>query len=81
MQDTALYQYLLDLQSPWAVSRVTLDVTGQRVDVWAEHADAVAWSCPHCSQVLPVYDHADLTDQLGRGMGGDAAGGHTRANP
>ncbi len=31
MQDTALYQYLLGLQSPWTVSRVNLDGTGQRV--------------------------------------------------
>lgn len=32
MQDTVLYQYLLSLQSPWTVSRVKLDVQGQRVD-------------------------------------------------
>src|SRR5574337_63982 len=43
MQDTALYQYLLGLKSPWTVSRVKLDVNGQRVDVWAEHPDDVAW--------------------------------------
>ena len=43
MQDTALYEYLLGLKSPWTVSRVTLDVNGQRVDVWAEHPeDAVS---------------------------------------
>jgi transposase len=59
MQDTTRYQYLLGLRSPWTVSRVDLDVTGQRVDVWAEHAEAVAWSCPHCSPMLPVYDHAE----------------------
>jgi hypothetical protein len=33
MQDTALYQYLLGLQSPWTVSRVHLDMNEQRVDV------------------------------------------------
>lgn len=59
MQDTALYQYLLGLQSPWTVSHVNLDMNEQRVDVWAAHSDVVAWSCPHCSQVLPVYDHAE----------------------
>jgi len=42
MQDTALYQYLLGLKSPWTVSRVQLNLTGQRVDVWTEHpTDAV----------------------------------------
>ena len=32
MQDTAFYQFLLDMQSPWTVSRVTC-VKGQRVDL------------------------------------------------
>ena len=59
MQDTALYQYLLGLQSPWTVSRVNLDVTGQRVDVWAEHPEDGAGACPHCAKTLPLYDHAE----------------------
>jgi transposase len=59
MQDTALYQYLLGLQSPWTVSRVNLDVNGQRVDVWAEHPEDAAWACPHCTKTLPLYDHAE----------------------
>mgnify|MGYP001593934189 FL=1 len=59
MQDTALYQYLLGLKSPWTVSRVGLDVNGQRVDVWAEHPEDAAWECPQCSTMLPLYDHAE----------------------
>ena len=59
MQDTALYQYLLGLQSPWTVSRVNLDVKGQQVDVWAEHPADAAWACPHCAKTLPLYDHAE----------------------
>jgi transposase len=59
MQDTALYQYLLGLQSPWTVNRVTLDVNGQRVDVWAVHPEGAMWACPHCSRALPLYDHAE----------------------
>ena len=59
MQDTALYQYLLGLQSPWTVSRVNLDINGQRVDVWAEHQEDAAWACPHCTKTLPLYDHAE----------------------
>ena len=59
MQDTALYQYLLGLKSPWAVSRVTLDIKGQRVDVWAAHPEDAAWACPHCTKTLPLYDHAE----------------------
>ena len=34
MHDTALDQDLLGLQSPWTVSRVNLDVKGQRVNGW-----------------------------------------------
>jgi len=59
MQDTALYQYLLGLKSPWTVSCVNLDVKGQRVDVWAEHPEDAAWECPQCSKKLPLYDHAE----------------------
>ncbi|MBI5854822.1 MAG: ISL3 family transposase, partial [Nitrospirae bacterium] len=59
MHDTALYQYLLGLQSPWTVSRVELNVKGQRVDVWAEHPEGVSWACPQCSRELPLYDHAE----------------------
>ncbi len=59
MQDTALYQYLLGLQSPWTVSRVNLDLNEQRVDVWAEHSEEAKWLCPHCTETLPLYDHAE----------------------
>ena len=59
MQDTALYQYLLGLKSPWAVSRVELNVTRQCVDVWAEHSEDAAWACPRCTKTLPLYDHAE----------------------
>lgn len=58
MQDTALYQYLLGLQSPWTVSRVAMDVQGQRIDVWADHPNDASWTCPQCAKVLPLYDHA-----------------------
>lgn len=59
MQDTALYQYLLGLQSPWTVSRINLNVTGQCVDVGAEHPADAAWECPHGTKTLPLYDHAE----------------------
>ena len=59
MQDTALYQYLLGLKSPWSVSRVNLDMQKQCVDVWAEHPETATWVCPHCTQTQPLYDHAE----------------------
>jgi len=59
LQDTALYQYLLGLTSPWTVSRVNLDVKTQRVDVWAEHPQSASWECPQCAKKLGLYDHAE----------------------
>jgi len=59
MHDTALYQDLLGLKSPWTVSRVELNVTGQCVEVWAEHPEGASWPCPHCARGLPLYDHAE----------------------
>ena len=59
MQDTALYQYLLGLNSPWTVSRVELNVKRQCVEVWAAHPEGALWACPKCAQELPLYDHAE----------------------
>jgi len=59
MQDTALYEYLLGLKTPWKVARVELNVNEQHVDVWAEHPDGIVWGCPTCSRELTLYDHAE----------------------
>lgn len=58
MQDTKLFETILGIQPPWRISRVALDTTGERVDLWAEHA-ATRWPCPECQQELACHDHAD----------------------
>ena len=58
MRDVELYQQLLGLVAPWTVGRVELSVEGERVDIWAEHAE-VRWPCPECETLLPVYDHSE----------------------
>ena len=58
MQDTKLFETILGIQAPWHISRVALDTTGERVNLWAEHA-ATRWPCPECQQELPCHDHAD----------------------
>lgn len=58
MRDVELYRYLLGLESPWTVGRVELDVRGQRVDVWAEHAEGARWPCSACGRELALYDHS-----------------------
>jgi transposase len=59
MRDTELYRHLLGLESPWTVERVELNISDQRVDVWAEHGDGEQWPCPECGRALAVYDHAE----------------------
>ncbi len=59
MEDTELYRQLLNLSSPWTVTRVELDVHDQRVDVWTEHSERQRWQCPECSRELGLYDHSE----------------------
>jgi transposase len=59
VQDTKLFETILGLQAPWTIARVTLDTTGKRVDLWAEHRDATRWPCPECAQTLACHDHAE----------------------
>jgi transposase len=59
MRDTELYQQVLGLVAPWAVSRVELSAQGGRIDVWAEHPRGTDFACPECSLELSVYDHGD----------------------
>ena len=60
MQDTKLFETILGIQTPWRISRVALDTTGERVDLWAEHADT-RWPCPECAQELSCHDHRGST--------------------
>jgi transposase len=58
MQDTELYRYLLGIEGPWTVERVTLDMENQRVDVWVTHPQEIRWPCPECGAMGSLYDHA-----------------------
>ncbi len=58
MKDTELYRYLLGIEQPWTVERVTLDIENQRVDVWATHPEEIRWACPECGARGSLYDHA-----------------------
>lgn len=59
VKDAELYGRLLGLETPWYVTQVTLDVKGERVDVYLEHDDSLLWPCPVCQKMLPVYDHKE----------------------
>lgn len=58
MQDTTLFETILGLHAPWHISRVELNPSAQRVDLWAAHDDT-RWSCPECGQSLVCWDHAE----------------------
>lgn len=58
MEVKELYRQILGIEGPWRVSRVELDVRGERVDVLVDHEEGLRWPCPECRELLPVYDHA-----------------------
>jgi len=59
MRDTQLYQRILDLEEPWKVKDVELNVDEARVDIRVEHERGVRWACPQCGRSLGCHDHAE----------------------
>ena len=59
MEDRELYQTILGLQAPWAVSHVELREAEHAVHVWVAEQPDTAFSCPECGVAAPVYDRAE----------------------
>ncbi len=59
MQDKELYQQILGLSSPWAVSDVQLDLEAQEIRVRVEHPRGAKFRCCECESECPIHDHAD----------------------
>jgi transposase len=59
VQDAELFRKILGVEPPWFVARVDLSVKDQRIDVWLEHAEGVAFPCPQCGKKLTLYDHKE----------------------
>jgi len=59
MDVVTFYQRMINPPWPWKVSRVKMsdEKVDRRVDVWLEHAPGVRFSCPHCNEEFPIYDH------------------------
>jgi transposase len=57
MDDTELYAKLLGIDAPWRVTRVTVNVPAERIDVWVEETAGTTFPCPRCRTVAAVYDH------------------------
>jgi transposase len=58
MEVKELYRQILGIEEPWRVSRVELDVKGERIDVKVVHDEEIRWPCPEYGGLLTVYDHA-----------------------
>ena len=59
MRDTEFYEALLGVSDPWRVTKVYLDSSAGRVDVWIEDRSGVKWKCPECKEKASVYDHSE----------------------
>lgn len=57
MDDTELFAKLLRTAPPWRVTRVSVDVAAERVDVWVEETPGTKFPCAVCRAPAPVYDH------------------------
>jgi transposase len=59
VNDTALYQQLLGLASPWRVQSVALKINEQEVAVAVAYDPATTWACPECAQAMGIHDHVE----------------------
>ena len=57
MDDTELYAKLLGIAAPWRVTRVTVNVPAERIDVWVDEAPGTKFPCPTCRTATAIYDH------------------------
>jgi transposase len=57
VDDTELYTKLLGITPPWRVTRVTVDMAAERIDVWVEEAPGTKFHCAGCGAPRAVYDH------------------------
>ncbi len=57
MDDTQLFTKLLGITPPWRVTRVTVDMAAERIDVWVEETPGAKFQCAGCGAAVPVYDH------------------------
>ena len=57
MDDTELFAKLLGITARWRITRVTVNVPAERIDLWVEEAPGTSFPCPACRELAAVYDH------------------------
>lgn len=56
MQSEQLYTQILGITAPWSVTRVDLDLEGNKVDVHVSLAADEPSRCPVCAAICPRHD-------------------------
>lgn len=59
MEDKSFFTKVLGVKAPWHISRVELNTTEGRVDIYIEHQPGVRFPCPQCQKSCGIYDHAE----------------------
>jgi transposase len=59
MENLTLFEKLLGMKHPWHLTKITMDETQKRIDLYGEHAKNIKFPCPICQQFCSVYDHTD----------------------
>jgi len=57
MDDAELFTKLLGITAPWRVTRVSVNVPAERIDVWVEELPGTTFPCAVRDAPVPVYDH------------------------
>ena len=58
MNDKNLYTQILGVSSPWEVTKVDLDVEGEKIDIEIIYSLNTG-ICPECGNECPIYDHRE----------------------
>jgi len=53
------YQLLLDVNSPWQISEVNLDIEGKKVDIYINWTKGEKVVCPECNEECTIKDHRE----------------------
>lgn len=61
MNDTQLYEQILEIQAPWHVDRVTLNRPGKQIEVTVRVDQGIAWGCPQCQRRMQVRGYERRT--------------------
>lgn len=60
MELTNFYAQILGIKLPWQISDAKIDSSDKSVHITVSHKKGSKFSCKHCQNLCPVYDHGKL---------------------